>query len=61
MRWHVGCLCPPEDIMSWLRSLEMPLEVVGASVETLCRLGRAQAMKDTQVSCSEEVPVCSQL
>ena len=41
--------------MSWLMSLDMPLEVVGASVETLCRLGRAPAMKDTQVSCSTEV------
>ncbi|XP_062309171.1 condensin-2 complex subunit D3 isoform X2 [Osmerus eperlanus] len=50
-----------EDIMSLLRSLEMPLEVVGASVEALCRLGRAQAMRDTQYlnqHCGELVSLC---
>ncbi|XP_067085032.1 condensin-2 complex subunit D3 [Osmerus mordax] len=51
-----------EDIMSWLRSLEMPQEVVGASVEALCRLGRAQAKRGTQAflnqHCGELVSLC---
>lgn len=38
-----------EDIITWLKSFDMPLEVISASVETLCRLGKAEAVSDTQV------------
>uniref|UniRef100_A0A8C7JMY5 Condensin-2 complex subunit D3 n=1 Tax=Oncorhynchus kisutch TaxID=8019 RepID=A0A8C7JMY5_ONCKI len=52
-----------EDIITWLKSFEMPLEVISASVETLCRLGKAEAVSDTQVTflnqhCGELVSVC---
>uniref|UniRef100_A0A8C8M017 Condensin-2 complex subunit D3 n=1 Tax=Oncorhynchus tshawytscha TaxID=74940 RepID=A0A8C8M017_ONCTS len=51
-----------EDIITWLKSFEMPLEVISASVETLCRLGKAEAVSDTQTflnqHCGELVSVC---
>lgn len=51
-----------EDIMTWLKSFEMPLAVISASVETMCRLGRTKAIKDTQKFldqyCGELVSLC---
>ncbi|KAK6317290.1 hypothetical protein J4Q44_G00126900 [Coregonus suidteri] len=51
-----------EDIITWLKSFDMPLEVISASVETLCRLGKAEAVSDTQTflnqHCGELVSVC---
>uniref|UniRef100_A0A673XFC8 Condensin-2 complex subunit D3 n=1 Tax=Salmo trutta TaxID=8032 RepID=A0A673XFC8_SALTR len=51
-----------EDIITWLKSFDMPLEVISASVETLCRLGKAEAVSDTQTflnqHCGELVSLC---
>ncbi|KAL0994528.1 hypothetical protein UPYG_G00123530 [Umbra pygmaea] len=51
-----------DDIMTWLRSFDMPLEVISASVETLSRLGKAEAISATQKflnqHCGELVSVC---
>uniref|UniRef100_A0A8C7QB22 Condensin-2 complex subunit D3 n=1 Tax=Oncorhynchus mykiss TaxID=8022 RepID=A0A8C7QB22_ONCMY len=45
-----------EDIITWLKSFEMPLEVISASVETLCRLGKAETFLNQH--CGELVSVC---
>ncbi|KPP77751.1 condensin-2 complex subunit D3-like [Scleropages formosus] len=37
------------DIMKWLKSFELPLEVIGACVETLVQLVWAKAVVDTQI------------
>ncbi|XP_010892297.2 condensin-2 complex subunit D3 isoform X3 [Esox lucius] len=51
-----------EDIMTWLKIFDMPLEVISASVETLCRLGKAETIVDTQKflneHCGELVSLC---
>lgn len=36
--------------MKWLKSFEVPLEVIGPSIETLFQLLKAETVKDTQVS-----------
>ncbi|KAJ7996928.1 hypothetical protein DPEC_G00223600 [Dallia pectoralis] len=50
------------DIMTWLKSFDMPLEVINASVETLCRLGKAETVVETQKflnqHCGELVSLC---
>ncbi|XP_018610948.1 condensin-2 complex subunit D3 [Scleropages formosus] len=49
------------DIMKWLKSFELPLEVIGACVETLVQLVWAKAVVDTQRSlnkyCGELVSI----
>ncbi|KAJ8275937.1 hypothetical protein COCON_G00076890 [Conger conger] len=51
-----------EDIMKWLKSFDIPLEVVSACVDTLCQLGKAEKVEDTQSflnqHCGELVSVC---
>ncbi|KAG7483568.1 hypothetical protein MATL_G00039750 [Megalops atlanticus] len=51
-----------DDIMKWLKSFTMPLEVVSASVEVLYQLGRAEKVEDTQnflnQHCGEVVSIC---
>uniref|UniRef100_A0A4W5NL74 Condensin-2 complex subunit D3 n=1 Tax=Hucho hucho TaxID=62062 RepID=A0A4W5NL74_9TELE len=44
------------DIITWLKSFDMPLEVISASVETLCRLGKAETFLNQH--CGELVSVC---
>ncbi|KAJ8267094.1 hypothetical protein GJAV_G00138310, partial [Gymnothorax javanicus] len=51
-----------EDIMKWLRSFNIPLEVVSACVDTLYQLGREEKIEDTQrflnQHCGELVSTC---
>uniref|UniRef100_A0A673XHS1 Non-SMC condensin II complex, subunit D3 n=1 Tax=Salmo trutta TaxID=8032 RepID=A0A673XHS1_SALTR len=52
-----------EDIITWLKSFDMPLEVISASVETLCRLGKAEALNYALQTflnqhCGELVSLC---
>ncbi|KAM6969947.1 condensin-2 complex subunit D3 [Aplochiton taeniatus] len=51
-----------EEIMRWLMTFDMPLELVSAGVETLCRLGQGEDMAQTQnflnQHCGRLVSVC---
>ncbi|XP_072557992.1 condensin-2 complex subunit D3-L-like isoform X1 [Paramormyrops kingsleyae] len=51
-----------DDIMKWLKSFEVPLEIIGASIETLFQLLKVEAVKDTQrvlnKHCGELVSIC---
>ncbi|KAG9351510.1 hypothetical protein JZ751_022761 [Albula glossodonta] len=51
-----------DDIMKWLKSFEMPLEVISACVDTLYQLGREEKVEDTQKflnqHCGELVSIC---
>uniref|UniRef100_A0A3Q3WCI5 Condensin-2 complex subunit D3 n=1 Tax=Mola mola TaxID=94237 RepID=A0A3Q3WCI5_MOLML len=50
------------DLMSWLKTFTLSLEVICAAVETLCQLGRSEDIKQTQDflnnHCGELVSVC---
>ncbi|XP_010790255.1 condensin-2 complex subunit D3-like, partial [Notothenia coriiceps] len=37
-----------DDLMSWLKTFSLPLEVICAAVETLYQLGRSEDIKQTQ-------------
>lgn len=39
----------PDDLMSWLKTFSLSLEVISAAVETLYQLGRSQDVRETQV------------
>uniref|UniRef100_A0A8C2X0W0 Non-SMC condensin II complex, subunit D3 n=1 Tax=Cyclopterus lumpus TaxID=8103 RepID=A0A8C2X0W0_CYCLU len=45
------------DLMSWLKTFTLSLEVICAAVETLYQLGRSEDIKQTQ-RCGELVSVC---
>ncbi|XP_034081160.1 condensin-2 complex subunit D3 [Gymnodraco acuticeps] len=51
-----------DDLMSWLKTFSLPLEVICAAVETLYQLGRSEDIKQTQAflnqHCGELVSVC---
>ncbi|XP_064207133.1 condensin-2 complex subunit D3 isoform X1 [Anguilla rostrata] len=51
-----------EDIMKWLKSFDVPLEVVSACVDALYQLGREEKVEDTQrflnQHCGELVSIC---
>ncbi|XP_048839839.1 condensin-2 complex subunit D3 isoform X1 [Brienomyrus brachyistius] len=51
-----------DDIMKWLKSFEVPLEIIGASIETLFQLLKVETVKDTQrmlnKHCGELVSIC---
>ncbi|XP_031160553.2 condensin-2 complex subunit D3 [Sander lucioperca] len=50
------------DLMSWLKTFTLSLEVICAAVETLCQYGRSENIKETQAflnhHCGELVSVC---
>nr|XP_046258478.1 condensin-2 complex subunit D3 isoform X2 [Scatophagus argus] len=50
------------DLMSWLKTFTLSLEVISAAVETLCQLGRSEDVKQMQAflnrHCGELVSVC---
>ena len=39
----------PDDLMSWLKTFTLSLEVISAAVETLYQLGSSEDIKQTQV------------
>ncbi|KAM9344578.1 condensin-2 complex subunit D3 [Symphorus nematophorus] len=51
-----------KDLMSWLKTFTLSLEVISAAVETLFQLGRSEDIKQTQAflnqHCGELVSVC---
>ncbi|XP_062286238.1 condensin-2 complex subunit D3 isoform X2 [Scomber scombrus] len=51
-----------DDLMSWLKTFTLPLEVISAAVETLHQLGSSEDVKQTQAflnqHCGELVSVC---
>uniref|UniRef100_A0A671VZS1 Non-SMC condensin II complex, subunit D3 n=1 Tax=Sparus aurata TaxID=8175 RepID=A0A671VZS1_SPAAU len=51
-----------KDLMCWLKSFTLSLEVISASVETLLQFGRSEDVKETQAflnqHCGELVSVC---
>ncbi|XP_077437958.1 condensin-2 complex subunit D3 [Vanacampus margaritifer] len=51
-----------DDLMRWLKSFTMPLEVISAAIDTLHRIGSNEDVKQTQVflnhHCGELVSLC---
>ncbi|TRY56494.1 hypothetical protein DNTS_008784 [Danionella cerebrum] len=51
-----------DDLMGWLKTFSLPLEVIGSCVDTLFRYGRSDDYKETQIFmdrfCGELVSVC---
>ncbi|XP_077468877.1 condensin-2 complex subunit D3 [Stigmatopora argus] len=53
-----------DDLISWLKSFTMSLEVISAAIDTLCQFGSSDDVKQTQVFlnqyCGELMSVCEE-
>ncbi|XP_057704666.1 condensin-2 complex subunit D3 isoform X2 [Corythoichthys intestinalis] len=51
-----------DDLTRWLKSFTMSLEVISAAIDTLCRLGSSEDVKQTQAflnhHCGELISIC---